>query len=377
MGMRVEPGVQNEASGLLETIAWMAGAVVAAYLLTAFLIWVTRRVARGSAITRVIARRLRNPLRVTLIVLAAWITLNVTGHQGAAWFGVVQSLVVPAVIVTAAWLVGNLAVVAEQRAYARIRIGVEDWRQQRKLRTQIMMIRRLTIGVLTLVALASIMMTFPEARTVGTSLLASAGLLSVVAAVAAQSSLGNVFAGIQVAFTNRIHVGDVVVVEDEWGRIEDITLAYVVVHIWDDRRLILPCTYFTQQPYEHWTRTSSELLGVVELDLDFRTPVERMRAELGRIVEGATELWDGRYQSLQVIDATGGIIRVRATVSARDGSDLWNLQCLVREELIAWMQRDALGALPRTRFEASADGTGPDRVDRLVSSGAPDAAMID
>ncbi|MBL0887638.1 mechanosensitive ion channel family protein [Myceligenerans indicum] len=365
------------ASGLLETVAWMVGAVVVAYLLTAVLAWLVRRLGRRSEIAREIAQRLRNPVRATFLVVAAWIALNMSGYANAEWFPVAQHLVVPAVIVTGAWLVGNLAFVAENSAYARIRRDVTDWRQARKLRTQVMMLRRITVGVLGVLALAGIMMTFDGARTVGTSLLASAGLVSIVAALAAQSSLGNVFAGIQVAFTNRIHVGDVVVVEGEWGRIEDITLAYVVVNIWDDRRLILPCTYFTQQPYENWTRTSAELLGTVEFDLDFRTPLEALRAELGRIVSGTT-LWDGRVQSLQVTDATGGTIRVRACISARDGDDLWNLRCHVREQIILWVQREAVGALPRTRFEADAAGGLPEPVaagGRVP--GASESSMVD
>jgi small-conductance mechanosensitive channel len=364
MAMPADESVE-EVSGLLETVAWMAGAAVVAYLLTAVLAWLVRRLGRRSEIALEIAQRLQNPLRATILVVAAWIALNVSGYAGADWFPVVQHLVVPAVIVTSAWLIGNLAFVLEERAYARIRADVHDWRQARKLRTQVMMLRRITVGVLGVLSLAGIMMTFDGARTVGASLLASAGVLSIVAAVAAQSSLGNVFAGIQVAFTNRIHVGDVVVVEGEWGRIEDITLAYVVVKIWDDRRLILPCTYFTQQPYESWTRTSAELLGTVEFDLDFRTPLEPLRAELGRIVS-STPLWDGRAQSLQVTGATGGTIRVRACVSARDGDDLWNLRCHVREQIVVWVQREAMGALPRTRFEAERS-----------PSGAPEPTMVD
>ncbi|MBO0609658.1 mechanosensitive ion channel family protein [Myceligenerans salitolerans] len=368
--------VVDDAAGLLETVAWMAGAAVAAYLLTGVFAWLVRRIGRRSEIAREIAQRLRNPVRATLLVVAAWIALNMSGYAGEEWFPVVQHLVVPAVIVTGAWLIGNCAFVLEERAYARIRKGVHDWREVRKLRTQVMMLRRITVGVISVLAVAGILMTFDGARTVGASLLASAGLVSIVAALAAQSALGNVFAGIQVAFTNRIHVGDVVVVEGEWGRIEDITLAYVVVHVWDDRRLILPCTYFTEQPYENWTRTSSELLGTVEFDLDFRTPLEPLRSELGRIVS-ATSLWDGRAQSLQVTDATGGTIRVRACVSARDGDDLWNLRCLVREEIVAWVQRESLGSLPRTRFEADGTGAAPAQLVAGVTSGAPEPGMVD
>ena len=176
-----------------------------------------------------------------------------------------------------------------------------------------------------------------------------------VAALAAQSSLGNVFAGLQIAFSDAVRVGDVVVVEGEWGTIEDITLAYVVVAIWDERKLILPCTYFTSTPYENWTRKSSEVMGTVEIDVDFRAPLEPMRTELRRLVV-ESPLWDGRVVSLQVTSAVSGMLRARATISAADSSALWDLQCLVREGLVTWLQREAPDALPRTRWEHVATG---------------------
>ena len=155
----------------------------------------------------------------------------------------------------------------------------------------------------------------PGVRALGASVLASAGLISVIAALAAQSTLGNVFAGLQLAFSDAVRVDDVVVVEGEWGRIEELTLTYVAVQIWDDRRLVLPTSYFTTKPFQNWTRTSSAVLGTAEIDVDWSVPVEPMRAELRAVCEG-TELWDGRVCVLQVTDAVGGMIRLRALVSA-------------------------------------------------------------
>ena len=184
-----------------------------------------------------------------------------------------------------------------------------------------------------------------------------------VAALAAQSLLGNVFAGLQLAFSDAVRVDDVVVVEGEWGRIEEITLTYVAVQIWDDRRLILPTSYFTTKPFQNWTRTSSAVLGTAELDVDWSIPVEPLRAELRAVCEGS-ELWDGRVCVLQVTDAVGGMVRLRALVSAADAPALWDLRCLVRERLVAYVWqhqrgRAAAGAGRARRGEAAAVAVGP------------------
>jgi hypothetical protein len=155
-------------------------------------------------------------------------------------------------------------------------------------------------------------------------------------------------------------VDDVVVVQKEWGRIEEITLTYVVVHIWDDRRLILPSTYFTTTPFENWTRRQSEVMGTVEFDLDWRAPVEEMRAELKKVLAG-TDLWDERVGILQITDATAGFVRVRILVSAADSAALFDLRCLIREELVLFLQQEHPTALPHVRLEslgAAALGTG-------------------
>jgi hypothetical protein len=195
------------------------------------------------------------------------------------------------------------------------------------------------------------MLTFPAIQALGAGLLASAGLISIVAGLAAQTSLVNVFAGIQLAFTGAIRVDDVVVVQKEWGRIEEITLTYVVVHIWDDRRLILPSTYFTTTPFENWTRRQSEVMGTVEFDLDWRAPVEAMRAELKKVLAD-TPLWDNRVGVLQITDATAGFVRVRILVSAADSASLFDLRCLIREELVVFLQQNHPTALPHVRLES-------------------------
>jgi small-conductance mechanosensitive channel len=202
-------------------------------------------------------------------------------------------------------------------AITRYRVDVRDNRHARRVRTQVVVVRRVTVALISALAVAAMLMTFPSARAAGTSLLASAGILGVIAGLAAQSTLSNMFARLQIALTDWLRPDDVVVVEGEWGRIEDITLSYVVVHIWDDRRLIFPTSYFTQKPFQNWTRTESAILGTVEFDVDWAVPVDAMRDELRRIVE-QTDLWDRRVSVLQVTDAVNGFVRVRALVSAAD-----------------------------------------------------------
>jgi Mechanosensitive ion channel len=224
------------------------------------------------------------------------------------------------------------------------------------VRTQLSLLRRLVVVMIAVLAGAAMLLTFPAARAAGASILASAGVISIVAGLAAQTSLANVFAGLQLAFTDAIRVDDVVVVQEEWGRIEEITLTYVVVHVWDDRRLVLPSTYFTTTPFQNWTRKESAVLGAVELDVDWSTPFDGMRAELDRLL-GASPLWDRRVGVLQVTDAVGALVRVRVLVSAHDGPTLFDLRCQVREGLVVWLRREHEHALPRFRHEPA--GAGP------------------
>jgi len=186
----------------------------------------------------------------------------------------------------------------------------------------------------------------------------------------AQSSLSNLFAGLQLAFTDAIRVDDVVVVEGEWGRIEEITLTYVVVHIWDDRRLIMPSTYFTTTPFQNWTRKESAVLGAVELDVDWRVPLDDLRIELDRALQ-ASEIWDERVGILQVTDAVGSVVRVRVLVSGVDGPTVFDLRCEVREALVGYLQREHPDALPRIRVESLVAG-----IPRQANIGIPRQANM-
>ena len=321
--------------------------------------------SRRWASARDLARHARTPFRLLLVVLALGsvaesMRLDVVD---ASWWSAIRLGLRLASIATGAWLLASVLLFLEDLGLKRYRTDVADNRAARRMRTQVLILRRLTVSVVVVVALGAALLSFPGVRTVGASLLASAGLISVVAALAAQSTLANVFAGIQLAFSDAIRIDDVVIVEEEWGWIEEITLSYVVVRLWDDRRMVLPSTYFTSTPFQNWTRHSSELLGAVEMDVDWQVDVGAMRRELERIVE-RTELWDRRTQVLQVTDAVGGLVRVRALVTAVDAGTLWDLRCLVREHLVSWVQRADAAGLPRVRAQLVEEPAESPRADR-------------
>lgn len=354
--------------------------IVLAFVIAAVIGALTSSVSRRFTSVGNLTRRLRRPLRAVLVTIGVWVGLHLaTAAPRPQWTVVVEHVLLIALIVTVAWLIGALAFVVEDAAFLRFRIDIPDNRHARRVRTQIVVLRRLTVVVLMIGAVAAVLLTFPAARAFGTGLIASAGLLSIVAGLAAQSSLANVFAGLQLAFTDAIRVDDVVVVDAQWGRIEELTLTYVVVHVWDDRRLILPSTHFTTTPFENWTRRAADLLGTVELDVDWAVPVEAMRAELNRLL-ATSDLWDHRVGVLQVTDATGGRVRVRALASALDAPTLFDLRCYVREGLVAWVQRSAPEGLPRMRLETvetvATPERAPDRPSTLPSAPARrDGAM--
>ncbi|MGN6444857.1 mechanosensitive ion channel family protein [Amnibacterium sp.] len=296
--------------------------------------------------------RLRWPFRWLLLAIAVWIAAtSAFVGSGPAVIGYktpVDRTLNILVIALAAWFVATVVSLVVDLTLARYRTDVADNRVARRIRTQVLVIRRVAVAVIVIIALASSLLVFPAARAAGASLLASAGVVSIIAGLAAQSTLGNVIAGMQLAFSGAIRVDDVVIANGEWGRIEEITLTYVVLHVWDDRRLVLPSTYFTTTPFENWTRTSSQLMQAVEFDLDWRVEPVAMREEMHRIL-ARTKLWDGRVAVLQVTDAIGGMVHVRILVTAVDAPTLFDLRCFVREEMIAWLHEHQPAALPRTR----------------------------
>ena len=298
-------------------------------------------------------RHARIPFRLFLVVLALSALVAAARPQPvdpSLWSGLGLVLRLAA-IGTGAWLLAAVALFLEDLGLRRYEIDTHDNRDARRVRTQVLIVRRLTVALVVVVALGAALLSFPGVKALGASLLASAGLISVVAAVAAQSTLANLFAGVQLAFSDAIRIDDVVVVEEQWGRIEELTLSYVVVHLWDDRRLVLPSTYFTSRPFENWTRRNSELVGAVQVDLDWRVDVAELRSHLDVVLD-ATDQWDGRTKAVQVTDAVNGLVRVRVVVTAVDAPTLFDLRCHVREQVVTWAREHAdASALPRQRVE--------------------------
>ncbi len=229
-------------------------------------------------------------------------------------------------------------------------VGARDNLLARRVYTQIGVISNIIIIGIMLLTISFILMTFPAVRQIGVSILASAGVLGIVLGLAAQKTLGNVIAGIQIAISQPIRLDDAVVVENEWGWIEEITLTYVVVRIWDLRRLVLPIAYFIEKPFQNWTRTSANILGSVYLYADYTLPVEELRQELYNILEKSS-YWDKKVKVLQVTNTTERTVELRALMSAADSPTAWNLRCEVREKLLDFMQKKYPHSLPRTRVE--------------------------
>ncbi len=220
----------------------------------------------------------------------------------------------------------------------------------RKMHTQIGVLEKAALTIIAILTFAFLLMTIPGVRQVGVSLLASAGIAGIVIGLAAQKSIGNLLAGIQLAITQPIRIDDVVIVEGEWGRVEEITLTYVVVRIWDLRRLVLPVTYFLEQPFQNWTRVSADLLGTVYLHTDYTVPIDVMRVEFERLLK-PHPLWDGKVCVVHVSDSRFATLETRFLLSTRNSSDGWELRCYIREKLVDFLQREYPGALPRTRVE--------------------------
>ncbi|MBE9585034.1 mechanosensitive ion channel [Mucilaginibacter sp. JRF] len=253
-----------------------------------------------------------------------------------------------ALIISFASLLITSIRVFEDYMYHLYDLNKEDNLKERKVRTQLQFIRRIIVTFVVLIAVAVILLSFDNVRKIGAGLLTGVGIGGIIIGFAAQQSLANFLAGFQIAFTQPIRIDDVLVVEGEWGRVEDITLTYVVLNIWDQRRLILPINYFIQKPFQNWTRTTSQILGTVFLYLDYNTPVDAIREEFDRLLDNSI-LWDKRVKVIQVTDAKEHTIEIRALMSARNSSQAFDLRCYIRENLINFLRDNYPESLPIQR----------------------------
>jgi len=248
------------------------------------------------------------------------------------------------------WALIELTDVVSDLVRDRYRLTKENNLTERKIITQFQYIKKVVSVVVFIVAVAFILLQFDKVRELGTGLLTSAGVAGIIIGLAAQKSIANLLAGFQLAFTQPIRIDDVVIVENEWGRVEEITLTYVVVRIWDERRLVVPLNYFNEKPFQNWTRSSSQLLAYVFLYTDYRVPVDALRQKFTALLKD-NPLWDQRVNVVQVTNADRHTMEIRALASARNASEAWDLRCQVREGLITFIQKEYPESLPRTRVE--------------------------
>jgi len=239
--------------------------------------------------------------------------------------------------------------VFEDYLYSRFDISKENNLKERKIRTQIVFIRKLLITIIIIITLAIILLSFENMRKIGAGLLTGVGIGGIIIGFAAQKSLGNLLAGFQIAFTQPIRMDDVLIVEGEWGRVEEINLTYVVVNIWDKRRLVLPINYFIEKPFQNWTRTTAEILGTVFIYVDYTIPVANLRQKLTDLLQG-NRLWDGKVNVLQVTDLKENTMEVRCLMSCRNAGDAFDLRCYIREEMIHYINAHFPNALSQKRI---------------------------
>ncbi len=335
--------------------ALLGGALVAGYLLRwviqGLVAWITPR--RRAGLVRSLSERAAAPFGwllsiglIHLVLPAAVPESWLEGARHATW--AVQMLVF-------AWFLGRLFQVGEDSVIARLGVEKADNLRARKMQTQLKVIRQMLVALVFFLAIVIVLMSIERLRDLGAGLLASAGIAGIVLGLAAQRTLSNIIAGFLIAFTQPIRMDDVLIVEGEWGRVEEITLSYVVIRIWDLRRLIVPISYFLDQPFQNWTRTEAKILGSVMLFLDYRIPLDALRAETERLVKNHPD-WDGEVCGVQVTDTTDSAIQVRLLVSAGDSGRAWNLRCALREGIVGWLAEHHPDALPRMRTRIEPEG---------------------
>jgi len=343
---------------------WLSalGLLAGAALLGLLAHWLLHRFVRRSTrrlegpLRNALLQRLSGPFRLLLPLLLVHVVLPVVP---AAPGGLLRGGLYAVLVAAVAWLVIALLYAADDAITGHYTIDVPNNLKARKVVTQVRILRRVATTAVLVLALGIMLLQYEPVRQLGTGILASAGIVGIVVGIAAQRTLGDLFAGIQIALTQPIRVDDVVIAEGDFGWIEEITLTYVVVRVWDRRRIVLPITHFVEKPFQNWTRTSADLIGTVFFYLDYSVPVEDLREELHRIVE-ASEYWDEDVVGLQMTDASERTVTLRALASAKDAPTLWNLRCEIREKMVAYIREQYPEALPalRTRVETGG-GEGP------------------
>ena len=317
--------------------------------------FIIKKIGRNpkNILPRNFAKRIRFPLILLLIAISLQIGLVkeevFTSPALASFVAQLRSLLF---VFSITWLIVVGIRIAKKRVLRRFDVTLPDNLKARKYYTQFNILERILVAIVIVFAIGIALMTFDGIREIGVSVITSAGIAGIILGLSAQKAIGTLLAGIQIAITQPIRLDDVVIVEGEWGRIEEIRLTYVVVTIWDQRRMVLPTTYFIEKPFQNWTRNTSEILGTVFLYTDYNVPVNELRQELTRLLE-STDLWDGKVNVLQVTDSTEKSMELRALMSAKNSSIAWDLRVYVREHLLEFLKINYPESLPLARVEIS------------------------
>jgi small-conductance mechanosensitive channel len=354
----MEPNLLDFLDGLSDgwRNAAVIGLAIAAGLALSGVLWLLARVqqryADGFFLFRSLTRHLGMPVNIFLPVFLLDLLVPEM-HLTKAARRYTNHILEIALIICFAWILLRAVRVLQDIAHRRININQANNLRQRRLLTQLLYIRRVAGTIIVLVTIGAVLLTFSSLRKVGTGLLTGVGIGGIIIGFAAQRSLANLLAGFQIAFTQPVRIDDEVVVEGQFGNIEEITLTYIVVRIWDERRLVLPITYFLEKPFENWTRTTADTMGTVFFYVDFSAPVDALRAEFLRFVQ-AHPLWDKRSAGLIVSDIKQNVVELRGVVSGSGSGNVYDLRCAVREHMLQFMQREYPGALPRVRVDHGA-----------------------
>ena len=325
--------------------------VVGLFVVYSIIHFIMRRIGKDpkNTLPHNIASRIKFPVILLLLAVALQVGLlreNVFTDE--AYIGFFQQTRTLMLILAFTWLIVVAIRIFKTQLLNRFDVSSSNNLRARKYYTQFNILERIAIFIIVLLSIGIALLTFDGVREVGVSLLTSAGIAGIILGFSAQKAIGTLLAGIQIAMTQPMRIDDVVIVEGEWGKIEEITLTYVVVRIWDKRRLVVPTTYFIETPFQNWTRNSSDILGTVFLYVDYGVPLEALRGELTRLLN-STDLWDGEVNVIQVTDTTEKTMEVRALMSAKDSSTAWDLRVFIRESLLEFIRKNYPESLPLSR----------------------------
>ncbi len=333
------------------TVTYLIGGIIILILTFSITFYILKKVGKNprNILPVDFAQRIRIPLLIFLASLLAQVAILADIFMFEATKVIVGHLSTIGIIFSIAWFLILLFKVIKKRMLRKYDIGTSNNLKARKVYTQYMILENIIIFIIVILATGIALMSFESIRSVGVSVLTSAGIAGIIIGLAAQKAIATLLAGIQIAITQPIRLDDVVIVEGEWGWIEEINLTYVVVRVWDKRRLVVPTTYFIEKTFQNWTRSSADILGTVYLYVDYDLPVEAIRKEQTRLLNN-TDLWDGKVDVLQVTNTTEKTVELRVLVSAKDSPTAWDLRVYLREKLLNFIQQNYPGSLPKARI---------------------------